>query len=77
MTKPKPPSEIHVVIRFSRRRGSIGYDITSQATTESHGKRIDLPSTPDCTYAENPFPRSGIAVSVWPPSDDSPLTYKK
>lgn len=74
MSNPKPPSEIHVVIRFSRRRGSIGYNITSEATTDDHGKRITLPSTPDCTFAVNPFPPGGRAVSVWPPSDDTPAS---
>ena len=74
MSNPKPPSEIHVVIRFSRRFGSIGYNITSEATTDDHGKRITLPSTPDCTYAVDPFPARGIAVSVWPPADDTPAS---
>ena len=69
---PKPPSEIHVLIRISRRRGSMGYDITTEATTDENGKRITLPSAPDCTYAVNPFPRLGIAVTVWPRPTDRP-----
>ena len=63
---PKPPSEIHVQIRISRRRGSMGYDITTEATIDDHGKRITLPSAPDCTFAENPFPSQGITVTVRP-----------
>ena len=66
---PKPPSEIHVVILISRRRGSTGYDITTEATTDDHGKRITLPSAPDCIYAVNPFPTGGITVTVRPPDD--------
>jgi hypothetical protein len=69
---PKPPSEIHVVILISRRRGSMGYDITTEATTNDHGKRLTLPSAPDCTYAVNPFPALGIAVTVWPLPTDPP-----
>ena len=69
---PKPPSEIHVLIRISRRRGSMGYDITTEATTDDHGKRITLPSAPDCTFAVNPFPERGITVTVWPPRTTHP-----
>jgi len=65
----KPPSKIHVVILISRRSGSSGYDITTGATIEDHGKRITLPSFPDCTYAVDPFPPSGITVTVRPPDD--------
>ena len=66
----KPPSKIQVIILFSRQRGSSGYDITTEATTDDdHGKRITLPSAPDCTYAVNPFPPSGITVTVRPPDD--------
>ena len=69
---PKPPSEIQVVIRFLRRRGSVGYDITTEATTDDHGKRITLPSAPDCTFAVNPFPSQGITVTVRPLPTDPP-----
>jgi hypothetical protein len=69
---PKPPSEIHVLIRISRRRGSMGYDITTEATTDDHGKRITLPSAPDCTFAVNPFPSPGITVTVRPLPTDPP-----
>ena len=72
MSNPKPPSEIHVLIRIFRRPGSIGYNITSEATTDDHGKPITLPSSPDCTFSANPFPPSGLAVSVWPPPPDDP-----
>ena len=69
---PKPPSEIQVVIRVLRRRGSMGYDITTEATTDDHGKRITLPSAPDCTFAVNPFPSQGITVTVRPLPTDPP-----
>ena len=69
---PKPPSEIHVVILISRRRGSMGYDITTEATIDDHGKRITLPSAPDCTFALNPFPTLGITVTVRPLPTDPP-----
>ncbi len=68
----KPPTSIHVDILISRRRGSSGYDITTEATIEDHGKRITLPSAPDCTYAVNPFPPSGITVTVRPPDTNRP-----
>ncbi len=78
MAKATPPSAIHVVILISHRRGSIGYDITTEATMDDHGKRLTLPSAPDCTYAVNPFPALGIAVTVWPPTDrPAPLADKK
>ena len=69
---PKPPSEIQLVIRVLRRRGSMGYDITTEATTDDHGKRITLPSAPDCTFAVNPFPSQGITVTVRPLPTDPP-----
>ena len=65
----KPPSAIHVDILIARRCGSLGYDITTEATVDDQGKRITLPSAPDCTYAVNPFPPSGITVTVRPPDD--------
>ena len=69
---PKPLSEIQLVIRVLRRRGSMGYDITTEATTDDHGKRITLPSAPECTFAVNPFPSQGITVTVRPLPNDSP-----
>ena len=50
----------------------MGYDITTEATTDDHGKRITLPSAPDCTFAVNPFPERGITVTVWPPRTTHP-----
>ena len=66
----RPPSKIHVDILISPRPGSSCYDITTEATTDDdHGKRITLPSAPDCTFAVHPFPPSGITVTVRPPDD--------
>ena len=50
----------------------MGYDITTEATTDDHGKRTTLPSAPDCTFAVNPFPSQGITVTVRPRPNDSP-----
>jgi len=69
---PKPPSEIQVVIRFLSRRGSVGYDITTEAPTDDHGKRSTLPSAPECRFAVNPFPERGITVTVRPLPTDPP-----
>lgn len=67
MTNPRPPSEIRIIVRFSRCPGWKGYDISSEATTTKHsGELIRLPSATDCTYSENPFSSGGISVSVWP-----------
>ena len=67
MTNPRPPSEIRIIVRFSRRPGWKGYDVSSEATTTKHGgELIRLPSATDCTYSENPFSLGGISVSVWP-----------
>ena len=69
---PKPPSEIQVVIRFLSRRGSVGYDITTEAPTDDHGKRSTLPSAPECRFAVNPFPERGITVTGRPLPTDPP-----
>ena len=50
----------------------MGYDITTEATIDDHGKRITLPSAPDCTFAVNPFPSPGITVTVRPLPTDPP-----
>ena len=50
----------------------MGYDITTEATIDDHGKRITLPSAPDCTFAVNPFPSQGITVTVRPHPTDPP-----
>ena len=67
MTNPRPPSEIRIIVRFSRRPGWKGYDVSSEATTTKHGgELIRLPSATDCTYSENPFSLGVISVLVWP-----------
>lgn len=67
MANPRPPSEIRIIVRFSRRPGWKGYDVSSEATTTKHGgELIRRPSATDCTYSENPFSSGGISVSVWP-----------
>jgi hypothetical protein len=70
MKKP-PPAEIRIVIRFSRRPGWQGYDVSSVATTTKGGKVETLGSRTDRTYAIDPFPSDGISVVVWPLDETS------